>query len=91
VEVRGYNGPLLMDCTHWKPNGERCPVTMMDGKGNGVVVHYNQDGTVYSRITYKDGKTTSHVSSTGYVTQYRNNRPVVGDGILDSLKKWIFK
>ena len=39
----------------WKPNGEKCPATNLKD-GNGVVVLYFNDGSVYVRETYKDGE-----------------------------------
>ena len=44
----------LMSAVHWKPNGEKCPVTNVKD-GNGVMVFYNEDGTEEFRYTYKDG------------------------------------
>ena len=44
----------LMSAVHWKPNGEKCPVTNLKD-GNGVGVDYNEDGTQLVRRTYKDG------------------------------------
>ena len=41
----------------WEPNGEKCPVTNVKD-GNGGLVLYNEDGTEYRRLTYKDGKET---------------------------------
>ena len=43
----------LMSAVHWKPNGEKCPVTNLKD-GNGVGVDYNEDGTELVRRTYKD-------------------------------------
>ena len=43
-----------MSAVHWKPNGEKCPVTNVKD-GNGVMVFYNEDGTEEFRYTYKDG------------------------------------
>jgi antitoxin component YwqK of YwqJK toxin-antitoxin module len=45
----------LMSAVHWKPNGEKCPVTNVQD-GNGVSVSYRSDGTELIRRTYKDGK-----------------------------------
>ena len=39
----------------WKPNGEKCPLTNIK-EGNGVMVHYSEDGTQMHRMTYKDRK-----------------------------------
>ncbi len=38
----------------WKPNGEKCPDTNL-AYGNGVVVEYDDDGTEWFRLTFKDG------------------------------------
>ncbi len=66
VEISFYeNGQKKAEYTHkndklitavaWKPNGEKCPHTnVVDG--NGVAVHYNEDGTEAGRETYKDGE-----------------------------------
>ncbi len=39
----------------WKPNGEKCPVTNVDKNGNGILVHYDEDGTELFRNTLKGG------------------------------------
>jgi len=44
----------LMSAVAWKPNGEKCPETDVKD-GNGVAVGYNEDGTEWGRLTYKDG------------------------------------
>ena len=49
-----YKGGKLVTAVVWKPNGEKCPLTNLVA-GNGVVVEYNEDGTEFGRITYKDG------------------------------------
>ena len=54
-ESRWKNGKLI-SAVHWKPNGEKCPVTKIDEEGNGIVVWYTQGGTESDRYTYKDGK-----------------------------------
>ena len=66
VEVSFYeNGQRKSEYTHdndklitalaWKPNGGKCPHTnVVDG--NGVVVHYNEDGTERDRTTYDGGE-----------------------------------
>ncbi|MBT3636978.1 MAG: hypothetical protein HN531_08565 [Opitutae bacterium] len=38
----------------WKPNGEKCPVSMIE-EGNGVYVWYMSDGSERERIRYEDG------------------------------------
>ena len=50
-----YKDGKLMSTVHWKPNGEKCPVTNVKD-GNGVAVGYNEDGTEWGRHTYKDGE-----------------------------------
>ena len=55
----------------WKPNGEKCPVTnVVDG--DGVVVWYNEDGTVLSRETYKDGERVYGSFEPGKINTARN-------------------
>ena len=44
----------LMSAEVWKPNGEKCRNTTLKD-GNGVLVIYNDDGTVNTRTTYMDG------------------------------------
>ncbi len=44
----------LLHCESYKPNGKKCKITMMDKKGNGIVVRYNEDG-VHSREIYIGG------------------------------------
>ena len=44
----------------WKPNGEKCPVSNVDKDGNEVVVLYNDDGSEYTRTTYKDSEPVSN-------------------------------
>jgi cytoskeletal protein RodZ len=39
----------------WKPNGEKCPVSMIE-EGNGVYVWYMADGTEKERIRYENGQ-----------------------------------
>lgn len=39
----------------WKPNGEKCPVSLIE-KGNGVYVWYLSDGSEKERIRYEKGK-----------------------------------
>lgn len=39
----------------WKPNGEKCPVSMIE-EGNGVYVWYMADGTEKERISYEHGQ-----------------------------------
>ena len=50
-----YKDGKLMSVEVWKPNGEKCPVTNVK-EGNGVMVHYSEDGTQMRRMTYKDGE-----------------------------------
>tara|TARA_B100000676_G_C17853031_1_gene719205 strand:+ start:318 stop:842 length:525 start_codon:yes stop_codon:yes gene_type:complete len=50
-----YKSNKPVTAIHWKPNGEKCPVTNLKD-GNGVVVSYNKDGTESSRTAYKDGE-----------------------------------
>ena len=38
----------------WKPNGEKCPVSMIE-EGSGVYVWYMSDGSERERIRYEDG------------------------------------
>jgi antitoxin component YwqK of YwqJK toxin-antitoxin module len=45
----------------WKPNGKKCPVTNFTN-GNGVIVHYKEDGAESSRRTLKDGSFSSPLS-----------------------------
>jgi antitoxin component YwqK of YwqJK toxin-antitoxin module len=45
----------LISAVHWKPNGDKCPITNVE-KGNGIAVWHNDDGTEMSRATYKDGE-----------------------------------
>ena len=54
-ESRWKNGKL-MSAVHWKPNGEKCPVTKIDEEGNGIVVWYKEDGTEDYESIYKDGE-----------------------------------
>jgi len=44
-----------MSAEVWKPNGEKCPVTNIKD-GNGVIVDYRENGTVWKSYTYKYGK-----------------------------------
>tara|TARA_Y100000589_G_C26990717_1_gene562500 strand:- start:39 stop:545 length:507 start_codon:yes stop_codon:yes gene_type:complete len=53
-EVKHKDGKL-MSTVHWKPNGEKCPVTNVKD-GDGIAVWYKDDGTEWVRQTYKDGK-----------------------------------
>jgi antitoxin component YwqK of YwqJK toxin-antitoxin module len=53
-EESNWKAGKPMSAKGWKPNGEKCPVTDVKD-GNGVVVWYNEDGTEYRRLTYKDG------------------------------------
>ena len=39
----------------WKPNGEVCPETRVEG-GNGKEIGYGDDGKPYSMITWKNGE-----------------------------------
>jgi antitoxin component YwqK of YwqJK toxin-antitoxin module len=41
----------------WKPNGEKCPVTYVED-GAGVVVNYNENGTVENRLAFEFGEGT---------------------------------
>ena len=50
-----YKDGKLMSAEAWKPNGEKCPLTNIK-EGNGVMVHYSEDGTQMHRMTYKDGE-----------------------------------
>ena len=54
-KVLNYKSGFLMSVEVWKPNGEKCPNTTLKD-GNGVLVIYNDDGTVNSRTTYMDGR-----------------------------------
>lgn len=45
----------LTSAVSWKPGGETCPVTKIEG-GDGVVVYYYEDGAEKSRTTYKNGE-----------------------------------
>ena len=45
----------VVSAVAWKPNGEKCPETNVKD-GNGVLVYYNNDGTVWVRSTFKDGE-----------------------------------
>ena len=50
-----YKVGIMLSVKVWKPNGEKCPNTTLKD-GNGVLVIYNDDGTVNSRTTYMDGR-----------------------------------
>jgi hypothetical protein len=39
----------------WKPNGEKCPVSLIE-EGNGVYVWYMPDGSEKERIRYENGQ-----------------------------------
>ena len=49
-----YKNGKLITGVGWKPNGEKCPVSVING--NGVEVWYNDDGTEGGRRIYKDGE-----------------------------------
>jgi hypothetical protein len=53
-DERTYKDGKLVTAVAWKLNGEKCTVTNVVN-GNGVMVYYNDDGSEYSRGTYKDG------------------------------------
>ena len=52
-------GGKTLTIVSWKPNGEKCLDTNLVN-GNGVVVLYNDDGTEFGRLTFKDGKIFFH-------------------------------
>jgi len=49
-----YNGKFT-SVEVWKPNGEKCPVTKIDKDGNGVIIIYNEDGTIKYQWNFRDG------------------------------------
>ena len=49
-----YKDKMLVTATTWKPNGEKCPVTNIE-EGNGIIVHYKDDGTEDFRKYFKEG------------------------------------
>ena len=55
-----YKDGKPMSIVVWKPNGEKCPVSNVDKDGNEVVVLYNDDGSEYTRTTYKDSEPVSN-------------------------------
>ena len=55
-EKSTWVGGKLIAAVVWKPNGEKCPETKIDQKGNGVVVWYQGvGGKERSRAIYKEG------------------------------------
>ncbi len=70
----------LLDCEVWVPDEDpespnctrKCPVTWMDGKGNGLVVYYKGDGSVSSRMIYVDGRMKIQISNTSVIMDGRN-------------------
>ena len=46
----------IISAVHWKPNGEKCPVTNIDEDGNGFWLEYKDDGTESYRFIFKDGE-----------------------------------
>jgi antitoxin component YwqK of YwqJK toxin-antitoxin module len=55
-EKRTWVVGKLIAAVVWKPNGEKCPETKIDQKGNGVVVWYQGvGGKESSREIYKEG------------------------------------
>ena len=52
-----YKRGGLVSAVVWKPNGEKCPVTYVED-GAGVVVNYNENGTVENRLAFEFGEGT---------------------------------
>jgi antitoxin component YwqK of YwqJK toxin-antitoxin module len=52
-----YKGGRLVSAVVWKPNGEKCPVTYVED-GAGVVVNYNENGTVKNGLDFEFGEGT---------------------------------
>jgi hypothetical protein len=64
----------LLDVHVWL-NNKKCPVTAMDGKGNGLWVHYNEDGTVYAREFFIHGRQKAWITDDN--TLYGGTNPAV--------------
>ena len=54
-EEANWKDGKLVTITTWKPNGEKCPITNVV-EGNGVLVLYNDDGTIQERVIFKNGE-----------------------------------
>ena len=54
-EEANWKDGKLVTITIWKPNGEKCPITNVV-EGNGVLVLYNDDGTIQERVIFKNGE-----------------------------------
>jgi antitoxin component YwqK of YwqJK toxin-antitoxin module len=52
-----YKRGGLVSAVVWKPNGEKCPVTYVED-GAGVVVNYNENGTVENGLVFEFGAGT---------------------------------
>ena len=52
-----YKRGGLVSAVVWKPNGEKCPVTYVED-GAGVVVNYNENGTVENGLDFEFGAGT---------------------------------
>ena len=53
-ELNWKDGWSLISAEVWKPNGEKCPITNLQG-GNGVRVWHDDEGNKRKRYIYKDG------------------------------------
>ena len=66
------NGQKAQELTHqddkltgavsWKPRGETCPATNIEG-GDGIVVYYYEAGAEKSRTIYKDGEEDTSIAA----------------------------
>ena len=88
-ERRWEKDGRLIHCEVIKPNGKKCDVTMMDKKGNGIVVRYSDDG-VYSREIYIGGYMEYFISE-GVMTKVSDGgvgSPVTPVKILGEKRGW---
>ncbi len=49
-----YADGKIISVVVWKPNGEKCPFTNLEG-GNGMWIRYKEDGSEDWRSMYRDG------------------------------------
>ena len=90
-ERRWEKDGKLLHCEVIKPNGKKCDVTMMDKKGNGLVVRYRDD-KVYSREIWIGGYMAYSLSD-GNMIQVRHRgtgSPVTPVKVLGEQKKGWF-
>lgn len=50
-----YQNGKLIEATVWRPNGNKCADSKVEG-GRGIVVYYNEDGTELGRAIYENGE-----------------------------------